>query len=107
MKAVVLCGGAGTRLREETEFRPKSFNEKPRTDGWMSAGYFALNRVVLDYLNGDDCVFERQPLEQLTADGELMAFRHDGFFFAMDTFREYQHLNELWSSEAVPWRVWA
>jgi glucose-1-phosphate cytidylyltransferase len=86
--------------------RVHSFNEKPKTDGWMSAGYFVLNRGVFDYIEGDDCIFERQPMERLAADGQLMAFRHDGFFFAMDTFREYQHLNELWSRGAAPWRVW-
>lgn len=91
--------GAGSHVQ--------SFNEKPKTDGWMSAGYFVLNRGVFDYLAGDDCIFERQPLERLAADGELMAFHHDGFFYAMDTFREYQHLNELWTHGAAPWRVWA
>ena len=73
----------------------------------MSAGFFVLNREVFDYLGGDDCVFEREPLEQLAADGQLMAYRHNGFFYAMDTYREYQHLNDLWSSGAAPWRVWA
>ena len=89
------------------ESRVSVFAEKPQTEGWMSAGYFVLNRGVFDYLGGDDCIFERQPLERLAADGELMAYRHDGFFFAMDTFREYQHLNELWNRGAAPWRVWA
>jgi glucose-1-phosphate cytidylyltransferase len=85
-----------------------SFVEKPRTDGWMNAGFFALNREVFDYLGGDDdCIFEREPLERLAADGQLMAYRHDGFFYAMDTFREYQHLNELWKVGEAPWRVWA
>ena len=88
------------------ESRVRTFNEKPRTDGWMSAGYFVLNRGVFDYLGGDDCIFERQPMERLAADGQLIAYQHDGFFFAMDTFREYQHLNELWSRGKAPWRVW-
>ncbi|HJT87176.1 MAG TPA: glucose-1-phosphate cytidylyltransferase [Bryobacteraceae bacterium] len=82
------------------------FTEKPRTDGWMSAGFFVLNRQVFDYLGGDDCVFEHAPLERLAADGELMAYRHEGFFYAMDTFREYQHLNDLWNRGAAPWRIW-
>jgi glucose-1-phosphate cytidylyltransferase len=84
-----------------------SFNEKPKTDGWMNAGYFVLNSQVFDYLGGDDCIFEREPLERLARDGQLMAYRHDGFFYAMDTFREYQHLNELWNRGAAPWRIWA
>lgn len=82
------------------------FTEKPRTDGWMSAGFFVLNRQVFDYLGGDDCVFEHAPLERLAADGELMAYRHEGFFYAMDTYREYQHLNDLWNRGAAPWRIW-
>ena len=82
------------------------FAEKPRSDGWISAGFFVLNRRVFDYLDGDDCVFEREPLERLAAEGELMAYRHDGFFYAMDTYREYLHLNELWNRRAAPWRVW-
>lgn len=82
------------------------FIEKPKTDGWMSAGFFVLDRRVFDYLGGDDCIFEREPLERLAADGELMAYQHEGFFYAMDTFREYQHLNDLWNRGAAPWRVW-
>jgi glucose-1-phosphate cytidylyltransferase len=73
----------------------------------MNAGYFVLNSQVFDYLGGDDCIFEREPLERLARDGQLMAYRHDGFFYAMDTFREYQHLNELWNRGAAPWRKWA
>jgi glucose-1-phosphate cytidylyltransferase len=87
--------------------RVSSFNEKPKTDGWMNAGYFVLNSQVFDYLGADDCIFEREPLERLARDGQLMAYRHDGFFYAMDTFREYQHLNELWNRGAAPWRIWA
>ena len=84
------------------------FAEKPRASGWASAGFFVFNRRIFDYLEGesDDCVFERQPLERLAADGQLMAYRHEGFFFAMDTFREYQYLNDLWSSGKAPWKIW-
>jgi glucose-1-phosphate cytidylyltransferase len=83
------------------------FAEKPKTDGLISAGYFVLNRKVFDYLGGDECVLEREPLERLAAEGQLMAYPHEGFFYAMDTYREYQHLNELWSRNAAPWKVWA
>jgi glucose-1-phosphate cytidylyltransferase len=82
------------------------FIEKPRSEGWISAGFFALERRVFDYLGGDECIFEREPLERLAADGQLMAYRHEGFFYAMDTFREYQHLNDLWASGNAPWKVW-
>lgn len=82
------------------------FTEKPTTDGWMSAGYFVLNREVFDYLGGDDCIFEREPMARLAAEGQLMAYRHEGFFYAMDTYREYQILNQLWSSQQAPWKTW-
>jgi glucose-1-phosphate cytidylyltransferase len=82
------------------------FLEKPQSDGWVSAGFFILNHGIFDYLGGDDCIFEREPLERLAAAGELMAYQHDGFFYAMDTYREYQHLNELWAKGTAPWKVW-
>jgi glucose-1-phosphate cytidylyltransferase len=82
------------------------FIEKPKSEGWISAGFFALERQVFDYIGGDECVFEREPLERLAADGQLMAYRHEGFFYAMDTFREYQHLNDLWARGNAPWKVW-
>jgi len=84
----------------------KQFMEKPRSEGWISAGFFVFERGVFDYLGGDSCVLEREPLERLAGDGQLLAFRHDGFFYAMDTYREYQYLSELWSSGKAPWRVW-
>ena len=84
----------------------RNFTEKPKSEGWMSAGYFVLDRGIFDYLGGEDCVFEREPLERLAHDGQLMAYRHTGFFYAMDTYREYQHLNDLWKSGAAPWKVW-
>lgn len=82
------------------------FTEKPVIDGWISAGFFVFNRRVLEYLTGDDCVLEREPLERLALDGQLMAYRHEGFFFAMDTYREYKALNEMWASGKAPWKVW-
>jgi glucose-1-phosphate cytidylyltransferase len=84
----------------------KSFNEKPVLDGWTSAGFFIFNRRIFDYLNGDACVLEREPLETLAREGELMAYRHEGFFFAMDTYREYEYLNQLWANGSAPWRIW-
>ena len=83
-----------------------SFAEKPQLDGWASAGYFVFNRRIFEYLGGDDCVLEREPLERLAREGQLMAYRHSGFFFAMDTYREYKHLNELWATGGAPWKVW-
>src|SRR5258708_12223924 len=69
--------------------------EKPKATGLISAGFFVFDRRVLDYLDGPECILEREPMERLAREGQLMAYRHDGFFYAMDTYREYQHLNEL------------
>jgi glucose-1-phosphate cytidylyltransferase len=88
------------------EGKVTSFSEKPQTDGWINAGYFVFNRRVLSYLDGDECILEREPLERLAREGELMAYRHQGFFYAMDTYREYKALNELWDRGEAPWRVW-
>ncbi len=84
----------------------QSFREKPQADGWINAGYFVMNRRVFEYLTGDDCVLEQEPLQRLAAEGELMAFCHDGFFYAMDTYREYQILNDIWNSGNAPWKIW-
>ena len=83
-----------------------SFVEKPQRDAWASCGYFVLDRKVIDLISGDDCVFEKGPLEQLVADDQLVAYQHDGFFFAMDTFREYQQINRMWDEGRTPWKVW-
>ena len=82
------------------------FSEKPLLDGWMSAGHFVLTRKVFDYIGGPGCTFEREPLERLSADGQLAAYCHEGFFFAMDTYREFKHLNELWTTGNAPWKTW-
>jgi glucose-1-phosphate cytidylyltransferase len=87
--------------------RVERFAEKPEMDTWANAGYFVFDRRVIDYLDdGDQCVLESAPLERLAGDGELVAYKHRGFFFPMDTYREYQHLNQLWASGAAPWKVW-
>jgi glucose-1-phosphate cytidylyltransferase len=84
----------------------REFAEKPNTEGWINAGFMVLEPGVLDYIDGDDVAFEQVPLERLVADGQLMAYRHEGFFFAMDTYREYVHLSQLWSERRAPWQVW-
>jgi glucose-1-phosphate cytidylyltransferase len=86
--------------------RVQRFAEKPKTDGRMSAGYFVFQKEFFDCLGGDDCIMEREPLERLANDGQLMAYQHEGFFYAMDTYREYQHLNDLWNRKAAPWKLW-
>lgn len=85
----------------------REFAEKPLMQGWASAGFFVFDRRVFDYLEDeDDCILERTPLERLANEGQLMAYRHDGFFYTMDTYREYEYLNELWAKGEAPWKVW-
>jgi len=86
--------------------RVDRFSEKPQVEGWVSAGFLVFNKGVFDYLGEDDCVLEREPLERLAADNQLRAYRHSGFFFAMDTYREYLQLNEMWGAGRAPWMVW-
>ena len=82
------------------------FREKPQTDGHVNAGFFVFEPEVLDYLD-DECVLEREPLERLAADRQLMAHEHTGFWQPMDTFREFQMLNEMWAAGDAPWRLWS
>ena len=88
--------------------RVTRFAEKPDIEGWASAGFFVFEPAVFDYLgdNGDACVLEQEPMARLAADGQLMAFRHEGFFFAMDTYREVAEINRIWASGDAPWKVW-
>jgi glucose-1-phosphate cytidylyltransferase len=112
MKAVVLCGGLGTKShlalwnsRNERK-RVNKFLEKPKTSSFASAGFFVFEPGVFDYLDGDGCVLEREPMERLAADGQLQAYLHEGFFYSMDTYREYQHFNSVWAAGQAPWKVW-
>lgn len=84
----------------------RRFQEKPRMDHWAHGGFFVFQRRIFEYLTGDDCILERDPLERLAREGELMAFPHHGFFYAMDTYRDHAALNELWASGQAPWKVW-
>jgi glucose-1-phosphate cytidylyltransferase len=82
------------------------FHEKPRVDSWINGGFFCFESSVLDYLS-EDSVLEREPLERLAADGQLRAYRHEGFWDCMDTYKDAVLLNDLWESGEPPWRVWA
>jgi glucose-1-phosphate cytidylyltransferase len=82
------------------------FIEKPKTEAFASAGFFVFQPEVFNYLDGDDCILERDPLQRLASDGELMAYGHEGFFYAMDTYREYEFLNDLWAKQQAPWKIW-
>lgn len=84
------------------------FTEKPQVgEGWINGGFFVLEPGVFDYIEGDATHWERHPLEQLAAAGQLMAFRHTSFWQCMDTLRDKRLLEQLWQSGAAPWQVWA
>jgi glucose-1-phosphate cytidylyltransferase len=82
--------------------RVTRFVEKPRLDAWVNGGFFVFDRRIFDYL-GPDSILEREPMERLAASGELRAYRHDGFWACMDTYKDHADLNELWSSGKAPW----
>ncbi len=84
--------------------RVEAFLEKPvHSDTWINGGFFVLSPRVLDYIDGDATVFEKEPLERLAADGQLMAWRHEDFWFSMDTLRDKRQLEEMWQSCNAPW----
>jgi len=83
------------------------FSEKPQTgEGWINGGYFIFEPEVLNYLSDDTTILEREPLEKLAADRQLMAYRHWGFWQPMDTLREKELLEALWATGQAPWKVW-
>ncbi len=85
----------------------KEFKEKPQTgEGWINGGFFVFEPKVLDYLKGESTVLEGSPLENLARDGELMAYKHEGFWQCMDTLRDKQFLEGLWEGGEAPWKLW-
>ena len=84
-----------------------TFEEKPQTEGGLiNGGFFVLDPSVLDYVEDDSTVWEREPMEKLAARGQLVAWQHEGFWHAMDTLRDRQQLARLWESGIAPWKVW-
>jgi glucose-1-phosphate cytidylyltransferase len=83
------------------------FKEKPQIgEGWINGGFFVFNYEVFSYLENDQTILEREPLENLTKDGQLMAYEHHGFWHSMDTIRDRDNLNEIWSKGTPPWKKW-
>lgn len=83
------------------------FTEKPlQGEGWINGGYFVMEPSVIEYIESDETIWERQPLENLCRDGELMGFKHNGFFQPMDTLREKKSLDALWEQKNAPWKAW-
>ena len=82
----------------------KSFREKPQsTTGWINGGFFVFNYKIFDFIKGDDIMLEREPLQKLVNQGQLMAFKHTGFWQCMDTMRDKQFLNKLYKAKKAPW----
>ena len=105
--AVQPQGRFGSVAIADEDGKVTGFEEKPAGDGrWINAGFFVLSPKVLDYIDGDATIWEHGPMEALARDGELSAFRHDGFWQAMDTMRDKAHLEDLWSSDDAPWKTW-
>jgi glucose-1-phosphate cytidylyltransferase len=87
--------------------RIAEFNEKPQIgEGWINGAFFVLEPEVFNYIENDQTQWEKEPLERLAAEGQLMAYRHDGFWQCMDTLREKHILNILWESGKAPWKIW-
>ena len=85
----------------------KEFSEKPQTgEGWINGAFFVLEPGIFDYINGDETVWEKEPLENLSKDGQLMAYQHKSFWQCMDTLREKYILENLWQSGNAPWKIW-
>ncbi len=85
----------------------KAFREKSSIDsGYINAGFMVLEPNVLDYISDDSVMFEREPMEKLAADGQLMCYKHNGFWQCMDTMRDKERLENLWAENKAPWKVW-
>lgn len=89
------------------ENRIVNFYEKPEAaEGWINGGYFVLSPGVINYIDSDDTIWERDPIVRLANDGQLMGYKHYGFWSCMDTLKEKNHLEELWDSGKAPWKIW-
>ena len=85
----------------------KEFSEKPQTgEGWINGAFFVLEPEIFDYINGDETVWEKEPLEKLSRDRQLMAYQHQSFWQCMDTLREKYILEDLWQTGNAPWKIW-
>jgi len=86
--------------------RIRGFEEKPRSEHWINGGFFCFEPGALDYFE-DSSVLEREPLKGLAADGQLLAYRHAGFWECMDTYKDAIELNDLWGRGHAPWKLWS
>jgi len=107
LTAVTPPGRFGAIMLSEGSNQIASFREKPRGDGaWVNGGFFVVEPAALDYIESDSTIWEQEPLRQLARDGKLSAYRHEGFWQAMDTLRDKNYLDELWAEGKAPWKIW-
>jgi len=107
LTAVSPPGRFGALMLHEGSHKIASFREKPRGDGaWVNGGFFVVEPEALDYIAGDGTSWEQEPLRDLARDGKLSAYRHEGFWQAMDTLRDKNYLEDLWAKGKAPWKRW-
>jgi glucose-1-phosphate cytidylyltransferase len=101
-------GRFGALEFDESSQKVSSFYEKPKGDGiWINGGYFVCQPEVFDYIKkGDSTIWEQEPLQNIASDGQLMGYKHEGFWSPMDTLKDKQDLNELWNSNKAKWKIW-
>lgn len=105
--AVQPAGRFGALGLDDTTQQVRSFLEKPKGDSsWINGGFFVCEPQVLDYIEGDGTIFEREPLERLAKEGQLHAYKHNGFWRPMDTLRDKIELENLWSNGQAQWKIW-
>lgn len=107
LSAVQPPGRFGAFKLSESSNKVSAFREKPQGDGaWINGGFFVLEPEVINYIDSDESVWEREPMETLASESNLSAFRHTGFWHPMDTLRDKNYLEDLWKNGNAPWKVW-
>lgn len=107
LTAVQPPGRFGAFKLDEDETTISNFREKPKGDNaWINGGYFVVEPAIFDYIEGDATVWEQEPLQRLSAEGQLSAYKHAGFWHAMDTLSDKNKLEKLWLTENPPWKIW-
>jgi glucose-1-phosphate cytidylyltransferase len=105
--AVQPPGRFGALSFGKSDTQVESFIEKPLGDSsFINGGFFVLEPSIFDFIEGDESIWEQEPMKTLAAEKNMMAFKHHGYWHAMDTLRDRKHLEELWASGRAPWRVW-
>ncbi len=108
LTSVQPSGRFGAISLDENDDKVLSFQEKPRGDGaWINGGFFVLEPEIFKYLKDDSTILEREPLEKLATEGNLSAFKHNGFWKPMDTLRDKHELEEMWETNSAPWKLWS